>query len=561
MRRRVAGLAMVLMMLAAAPALAHGGTYKGGAGGGDPGHQIPPDLVDRTGGASTWETWWTANGETYVHLTDRVRALDDAEATGTDGKLTREQRREMREALVRDRLVPLFLAALGDKDAEIRSSAAIALGKSCDARGTPALIQVMCGDKDDDVRASAVIGLGLGGDTLAIPALDELLGDVTGNTRRRAFAAIALGLVGGDDAAAALVRFATERLQLWNGGSKEKERLLASCYVGLGLTGSGAALGPLRDAFGNIKNDPELRGHAALALGKAGDRGSLDALAAVLGDSGTRAILRRAAAVALGEIVRPSDKPALNVLMRASADDSDSLTREYATLALGAVRSDVVSAHLRRRLDAAQDAQKPVAALALGLQSDASAAPLIRKRLEADKDTERRAAYALALGLLGDRASAPLVEAELVGLGRGRAKGHAALALALMDSQASRDKLFELLTTADSPTFAMNLAVSLALLGDVRSRTWLVSGLAADRTIRERSGAAVTLGILRMVEAAPRLIAIFEDKDDDPTVRAFTLVGLGFLADPSVVPKLSRLSSYGGYVLPLEPLAELVTIL
>jgi hypothetical protein len=73
MQRVPAWLAAGVLVAAATPALAHGGTYQGGAGsGGDPGHQIPPDLVDRSGGETTWETWWTAHNESYVHLTDRL---------------------------------------------------------------------------------------------------------------------------------------------------------------------------------------------------------------------------------------------------------------------------------------------------------------------------------------------------------------------------------------------------------------------------------------------------------------------------------------------------------
>ena len=105
------------------------------------------------------------------------------------------------------------------------------------------------------------------------------------------------------------------------------------------------------------------------------------------------------------------------------------------------------------------------------------------------------------------------------------------------------------------------LAVALALLGDRRARTFLIGQLDKKEKVAYRAGAAVTLGVLRMVEAAPELIALVENPATDSTVRAYALVGLGFLGDPSPVPKLSRLASHGGYLLPLEAVSDVLSIL
>jgi HEAT repeat protein len=561
MRSICAWLAAICILLGTSQARAHGGTFKGGAGGGGgKGFQVPPDVADRREGPTTWETWWSANQVRLIHLADRVRGLDDSVVTG-DVRLPDRERRIQRETFVRDKLVPLLLEALADKNAEIRSSAAIALGKCGDPRARKPLQKTAATDSDDDVRASAVIALGVLGDELALPFLDGVLGDVRDNPRRRAFAAIAIGLLGGDDAASALVRFCTERAHLWHVGAKEKERLIASAFVGLGLSDSAAALGLLRDTATNVKESVPLRGAAVLSLGRLRDRDATGAIARLLHERETRAVLRRSAAIALGGLVRVEDEKTLGVLMKAASDDPDLIVREQATLALARVRTDVVRKHLRKWFGKAPDLERPNIALALALGGDVDAAKLIRDMLGEDRDEGRRASYCLALGLLGDLDSAALVESELDGFVLSRHKRYAVLALALMDSQGSRDKLHGMLTASDNPTVKVNLVVALALLGDRRSRDYLLATLDGRHPVRDRAGAAVTLGLLRMVEGAPALVKIVGDAAGEPTVRAFALVGLGFMADESDFPKLARLAEYGGHTLPVEPLQELLTIL
>lgn len=561
--RRAALLAGLLLLFMASFALAHGGKYQAGGGRTPGGHQIPPDVADRSNGSRTWESWWTAYRHQHLHLAERVRKIGRAATTG-DGALSGTDLRILRETLVREQLVPLFLKALQDDDAEIRASAAIALGKTRDPQGTAPLVAAARKDKDDTVRASCVIALGIAGDERALPFLDELLCDGKENVRRRAFAAMSMGLVGGDDAAAGLVRFCVERLPRWQSGQREKERLAASAYVGLGLTGSPLALPVLRGTLLDGKAEDQIRGHAALALGQVRDREALPAILAILEKPGNRAPFRAAAAIALRDLVRADDAGALTVLIGVMHDDNDAFVREQATLTLAGVRTEGVRQALRKRLNAASDAERPGVALALAIAADATSAPRIRKLAEKERSAQACSAYALALGLLADEPAVPFLLGQLTPDPPNASvplQSNAALALALMDCRPARDPVFELMKGTKSPTIAMNAAVALALLEDRRSQTTLLRWLTEDGSVRQRAGAAVTLGMLRAVEAAPRLIQVFENDRTDSTIRAFALVGLGFLGDPSEVPRLSRLATHGGYALPLEPLDELLSIL
>src|SRR5262245_27349706 len=128
-----------LMTLAApAAAFAHGGSYVPPSGGSAP--QVPPGTADPPAPTTRWETWWASNKEYYLRLGEEMRDDPEGPTTGFAGgtpkkRESKEEVRAERDALVRESLVPLFIEALGDESFEVRTAAAIALGKSGDARG------------------------------------------------------------------------------------------------------------------------------------------------------------------------------------------------------------------------------------------------------------------------------------------------------------------------------------------------------------------------------------------------------------------------------------------
>ena len=129
--------------IAATPASAHGGSYR--PPGGSPGGGLPPDALpdprvpeptppDR-GTMTPWERWWDANRFRFLDLRSRIRMRD---ARGAATSLTAEDRSPLDgpqrtpptlRAQAEREALPVVTAALSDQDSEVRSAAALALGK------------------------------------------------------------------------------------------------------------------------------------------------------------------------------------------------------------------------------------------------------------------------------------------------------------------------------------------------------------------------------------------------------------------------------------------------
>jgi HEAT repeat protein len=83
--------------------------------------------------------------------------------------------------------VPPLVAVLGDKDADVRASAALALGRIGDARAVPLLIDVFkYQDPDNWVRQNAAEALGAIGDARAVAPLIAALGEGSLGVRKAA---------------------------------------------------------------------------------------------------------------------------------------------------------------------------------------------------------------------------------------------------------------------------------------------------------------------------------------------------------------------------------------
>lgn len=558
------------LVLAAAPAFAHGGTYKapgsGGPGGGNPGGGgpttggggVPPGTADAPGPVTAWESWWAANKEVHLRLADGMREVGGV-TTPKDGESAESvaDARDVRAAELRQALVPLFLEALGDDSFEVRTAAAIALGKTGDAAGSVPLTRAAVEDSHKDVRDSAVLALGLLGRQRDLPFLDRTLNDEKAATRHRSFAAFSLGLLGGDDAAASLLNFLDGPAGV--GVGREQPPLVASVIVALGLNGSPDVVPALRAALDDPRHDDQVRAFTLLALGRVADRGSLDRVIGVLSRE-KDARLRRAAAVALGRIANAKDAAATSALVDALWNDNDPVTRHFAAVSVGGLGDDAILALLRKGFPKAEPRDRPFVALALALGRDAASAPLLRKALVDEAHESPRSGFALALGLLGDTDSRELLEREVRDRGRIWLQGYSALALGMLRCRESAPVLRAELDRSNDPRLRANLAVALGLLRDPKAQEVLLETLRGDGSIYERGGAAMSLGLLRMDRAVPSLVERWRDRKEQELVRAFSVVALGVIADPSDVPKLARFSIDHDPSLVNDPLNEVLSI-
>jgi HEAT repeat protein len=535
----------------------HGPKYKENEPELTPGGGDPKVAITR------WETWWSNNKDAYLRLAERVGGdAPGATPSALPPSERAKEAEERRETSMRKRLAVLFTEALADPSFEVRTAAAIALGKTGLPEGSEPLRRAAATDVHKDVRDSAVIGLGLLGRQADIPFLEKMLFDREENARRRGFAAFAIGLIGGEDAAVTLLRFSDERPD----GPKpeplrKKPELAASVFIGMGMTGCADVLPRLRAAAADTEFDENVRSFALLSLGRLKDRASLSTLCAAL--TGERdPALRRAAALALGRAAGPDDAAVVAALAKALTEDRDPLTKHFAATSLGTIGGVPVREALRRAFKEGDEKDRAFAGLALGIAKDAEFAPQVRAALEDRPDESDAGSLCIALGLMSDAASAPAIEKSMNGAKKVWLQGYAALALGMCGATSAVESLHKRLEHEQDPRMRMNLAIALGMLHDPKAKSYLVDTLRGADTFFEKGSAALALGALRMSAAVPDLEVVARDGKSEEMLRAFTLVALGDIADPSPVPKLSRFSVDGNYdaAVRVDPLNEVLTI-
>lgn len=559
-RPLVAAIALIALGAAALPAFAHGGQMQGprgspAPGGPPPSGGVPPGTADAPGPVTGWETWWAANKDAWLRLGERMRT-NSAPLTPSGEAADAAPTAAAREAVAREELVPVFLDAILDESFEVRTAAAIALGKTRDPRAAAPLERAVAADAHKDVRESALLALGLLAQQKEIPFLDEIVRDRDAPLRMRCFAAFGLGMTGGADAVACLARHVDDRSAA--SAKRLPQELEAAIYVGLGLTASPDAVPIVRRALDLNGIDDTCRAFVVASLGRLRDNGSLGAITPLLRhrDAG----IRRAAAIALGGIARPADGVAIAALVDAARTESDPLTRHHAAVSLGRIGGDVALKQLRASFANTDGSERVFLGIALGIARDTESFKALRRALEQEKTESARGALSIALAIGGDIEARPLLEREVASRGSIWSAGYAALALGMLDSRESGPLLRRQLDATNDPRLRANLAIALGLVHDPRGEEWLCATLRGDGTLYERGGAAMALGQLRRTRNVPVLIDVYRQRRDPELVRAFAVVALGVIADGDEVPRLAGFRVDGDYSVSHDALAEAMSI-
>jgi FOG: HEAT repeat len=272
-----------------------------------------------------------------------------------------------------------LVAALKRRDKVVRRAAADALGRIADPRAGKALVAAL-GDPDPHCRRSAT----------------EALIKISGG----AFKPVAAALVDANPMRRQLARQVLDRTGWLPDKSEAGARYwIAKRQWSRCVEIGGRAVRPLIWALAS--DDEQVRGEAALALGKIGNRRAVAPLCASLkvGDSS----LRQVAAEALGEI---GDQRAVQPLI-AAFGDSDVVVRRAAAQSLGKM-GDLVVRPVIAALGDPNELVRHSAADALGNIGGPAVQPLIAAFGNSDALVRRFAAE--ALGKIGDpRAVEPLI--------------------------------------------------------------------------------------------------------------------------------------------------------
>ncbi len=568
MRIVTVAAAVVAFACAGTPAFAHGGQYRG------PGGRVPNDPTPGTGGSggtstTDWEAWWAANAWRYLNLRERLRTRDrggDGSVTsgglGSPGGAVPTARpedtldpRKVFEAQV----LPVVTAALQDEDAEVRSAATIALGKM----GFPrSLLDLRKAVKDPvrDVRDGAVLALGMLGEPFAGDDLRDILLDPREPDRTRSFAAVGLGLLGGEDGGATLLAFLDPAADGRREGGIQRTSLTeASALTGLGMSRHAAAAPAIRRDYDSATRfEPAVRSFGAVALARLGDRGAIPSLLQALEHN--RDPMRQSAALALGILGNASDEAVVETLARKLYDEKDINTRQFCLMSLSRIGGEKARAAVRRYLEKGARIDLPLAALAAALGKDPAALPTVRRMFEEEKQPSVKAGYALALGLYGDLESAETMRKLALAGGDSGIRGACLTALGLMNDTASAAPVRALVDTENDPGMRLAAATCLGLLQD-RGVVDVLESMAKDGgNALVRSGACRLLGQVGAPRSAKVLIAIVKDVRDNSIVRMGATAALGNLCDRALIPVLAQIGIDSNYASSVDPLIEIATI-
>jgi len=505
---------------------------------------LPAAIADPPVLQTGWEQWWAFHREEFLHA-------EPGGAMPLDVTPTRRGGGDGPGEGLREAAFELFTAAAEDGSADVRASAALALARAGDDRASAVLQRLAADDPAEDVRDAAIVALGVGGGLSDVPFLHGIFADAERTLRARSLAAIALGLVGDDDAVDLIAMTLTPNERA---GARVPDELMAAGLLGLGAGGRPGAVPVLREALSNVRLHSLVRAHAATALGAVGDRGALEVLSRIVLHS-REPLVRQSCVIALGRMLSVEDVEPINVLLHLAKKDNDQTVQSFAVIALGAIDGDDIADQLLALFMKSSDNDKSWRALALGLPGGARGAPALRSAFRADDHEESlQGAYAIALAFLLDPEAKVLLVPEIGRHRRFWSPSYAAQALAMLGARDTADAIHTRLDWATDPWQRAVMATALGILGDPRAQKRMLQQLKDEDSIFEACTAAMVLGAARETGALEALIKTARDPDRNRYVRASAISAIGRILDPEDVPVLAELLAPQHYLSPLPSL-------
>jgi HEAT repeat protein len=549
--------------LAAGTVLAHGGQYRGPSSTpGVPSRPVTPGSPvaggPTTGGnanldINSWQVWWQLNHPRFVGIAGNASEADR-----------------------RDKAMPALQATLADhKNPDVLSATLIAMGKATVAHPTidPVVaIREHLPDGNADVREAAILALGLSGRPEAVDDLTALLHDErpgrklversSVDERARTFAAYGLGLLAQRTESPELATKALSALirALEDKGLRERD-VLTGVLNGMRLVGDSGVKGTrfkrLRwqalDAlitFQKRRMSSKLavaQSHAMTAmamLARGGSQADRERVVEVALDVLTR---RRdaetesyvSAVIALGELLRPTDTEALEVLVKHVKRPKDSLIPKFAMIAFGQIGGEVAFEQLRDGFVRGKRDLQPWAALGLGLhvhETKARPAPapvgttsikrdwsdevesMLGAAIKSENRDEMRAAIALGLGLSGTTSAAETLRKMALETKSELHKGHLVVALSMLEDKPAIMVAEEGMETVRDAVYFGHCALALAEYGRRGNSSWPLARLQnlplSFNYVTWLAASAQALGHLKNAADLPQLIATLQARKD-----------------------------------------------
>lgn len=492
-----------------------------------------------------WAMWWEYNKLEY--LTPHQLSLWSFPATGDHARPAFESQ----IAAIRKSFVPLLVGALEHRDANVRSAAAVALGRIGGPDSVPHIERLLT-DPDVDVRHHAILALGATCSSEAAAILIHIAEHGTAATeskerisrRAPALALVALGLLrqqckdpGLDEIVARIAR--TRR-----GEDRNLVEEAAFMYATLAPC---AELESFALEVAQEKNgDAGVRARAVECLRRSTDRETLSKVQHVL--SGNRLDLRRSAALAMGGVSNPLATPAL---MTAYELESEAMTKSFLLISLGKQGGAAARDFLLKTLNKCESPQRRWCALALGILAHRSEDPLIGDAIRAaarlEKARDAQAAYWIASGLAHDSQALAEVRDGLVRATDPRQRMYAATALALIGGDEASTILRERRTEETAPLVQVAIVQALGYIGEHTDAAAMLETLAHLREPSLQGLAAVAMAFHGSSEALRGLSELARIDTGSSVRRAAAIDGLGMLlgkAPPLELSQISRSSNF-----------------
>jgi HEAT repeat protein len=330
-----------------------------------------PFLLDCASRAShTWDV--PAAGATALGLSGCSTAREDLEkmlrpSAKKDGaKFRRVYAAHGLARLDEPRALPALLVALKDDEKDVRQAAALAVGAVSPASekdAVEALVKVLQEDRDPGARAAAAVSLGVVGGDEALAALRRCYD--RDDPSVRCFAAVATGMLARKANRPQLVANLVHDLKRGT-----RHELLGATCVAVGLAGATDAMPMLRKIVVD-GGDPEVAALAVVALALVGDRAEGPSILRKVLYTANDPMLRSEAAIGLGLL---GDTEVLIDLDRMAREGTPDAERITGCLALGRIGGAGAAKPLVAILSDRKGSPllRHVAATALGLLLDDS---------------------------------------------------------------------------------------------------------------------------------------------------------------------------------------------
>jgi HEAT repeat protein len=494
-------------------------------------------------------------------------------------------------------VIPALIELLKKSDnRDILDSAVLALGRTARAELADQVLEVsrpLLAHNELSVQTAATLCMGVLGSPKAIPVLTELMANTSKGQQFmgggdvqwlvRAFAALSLGLINDRSSVDPLISIVQN--------TPDSDRDLKVCaIVALGLMDNDKvpdAFSFLSQKLDDRKLDAVIKSYIPTALAKMAGGSKTEATAPLLLtflNKDTDNYVRQSAAIALGLLGTMKDKDIVDALLQYIAEGKDMQTRHFCFIALAEIgkrdkdtEQEHPEQHKQLRDLFAKEILKPEtksnrswAALSAAIYAKdvvAAQPDLITQLIKAydkESDPSYKSAFALSLGLLSvaDEEVRRHIHQDFKESKDEDFRGYAAVALGFMNyTDASEDLRGLCQNKTVGPTFRLQLATGLGLMGDTEAVHVLVSTLKDAQTLGVSSAVAKALGLIGDQEAIEPLKSIAFDESVQNITRAFACVALGIVCEKSELPWNTRISADNNYRARVPAIDEVLDIL